>query len=795
MNTSGKGNKLRDAVFQLLKAAQKDNCSIEKSLFGKKCDVYFEENDRWGKLIRHAIECKSFGKQLTRSDFDEIFSTYNPVKASFDVLIIITDQQSTTGVSETLSHVDWIKHFTFDQFSDWLMDFSRYQQAQKAMFEHEGLSSYYVPIKDKAGNDIESRIDEWVRSDSSRPQAILAGYGMGKTSFAKRLASKYSTKNLAGDIGRIPILIRLGDIFNEQSLEGLVCKYFASQYPVKNFIYPLFLELNRNGRFLIILDGFDEMKHAMSFRDFKANFSELNQLVVAGSKVIILGRPNAFMSEDEKACVLHGTEKMGEITYNSIAMKDYEEIEVAPFDEDQLIQYVPQYISYVRSQQSTRPCSIYTDEFCRKRINDVLDPAYRELISRPVHAHMLITIAMSTEEQLNRFSRYHLYNVFIEKFLEREDQKSARKPIGSDARKDFIITAAWHGWIKGGSAGFDLDSLNDVRLNYDVNYQSRSSIIRELITGSIIERKGEKYFYFSHRSFQEFLVAEFLIAGDWQAKDLKMISNALNQEIIAFINESGRNQDVYVRVSESLCVYNGPLSNRLLDFMVENISDEDRVKIADNIESQSPWHVLIYAVSEPQEILDKNKLYNEYEKLLTKDTKIAFILGVLLHYIRGDLKRDPSIGKFILGVLHFENIALIRKCQTQGYTERNTVGIDNESQKNWIYLLVECIQPGFENNGELDEFAINIPKLAISLTNVLLPRYQLEDTRVPKSTFRFPANVVDSYLARAHSSLSSIDCERMVRSEKAMILSFWRSNPTMDRFATVQRKDNSTLRR
>lgn len=102
-------------------------------------------------------------------------------------------------------------------------------------------------------------------TDDYTPIAILAGYGMGKTSFSTMLASKFASQCLSGETSRIPIYLKLGDIFNEQGIEGLVCKYFASQYNVSGFTYPLFLEFNRLGRFLIILDGFDEMKHAMSF--------------------------------------------------------------------------------------------------------------------------------------------------------------------------------------------------------------------------------------------------------------------------------------------------------------------------------------------------------------------------------------------------------------------------------------------------------------------------------------------------------------------------------------------------
>lgn len=70
-------------------------------------------------------------------------------------------------------------------------------------------------------------MDDWIGSESHIPKAIFASYGMGKTSFAKKIAYKYAVDARLGNHGRLPIYIRLGDIYNEQGLEGLVCKYFS----------------------------------------------------------------------------------------------------------------------------------------------------------------------------------------------------------------------------------------------------------------------------------------------------------------------------------------------------------------------------------------------------------------------------------------------------------------------------------------------------------------------------------------------------------------------------------------
>ena len=68
-------------------------------------------------------------------------------------------------------------------------------------------------------------------------------------------------------IARIPILIRLGEVAGEQTLAGLLGKHFTATYQVHGYSFNAFREMNRNGRFVVFLDGFDEMKQLLSFRE------------------------------------------------------------------------------------------------------------------------------------------------------------------------------------------------------------------------------------------------------------------------------------------------------------------------------------------------------------------------------------------------------------------------------------------------------------------------------------------------------------------------------------------------
>ena len=64
--------------------------------------------------------------------------------------------------------------------------------------------------------------------------------------------------------------------------------------------------MNELGRYLLIMDGFDEMKQGMTRDALAYNFSEINSLCHGRSKVMLCGRPTIFEDEEEQAAILSG---------------------------------------------------------------------------------------------------------------------------------------------------------------------------------------------------------------------------------------------------------------------------------------------------------------------------------------------------------------------------------------------------------------------------------------------------------------------------------------------------------
>jgi hypothetical protein len=88
---------------------------------------------------------------------------------------------------------------------------------------------------------------------------------MGKTSFCKYLIHELGTDYLSDVSKRVPIYVRLSEIAKEQELEGLLGKMLAARFRLSNYYFEDVMNLNRRGKFVFIFDGFDEMKHALSW--------------------------------------------------------------------------------------------------------------------------------------------------------------------------------------------------------------------------------------------------------------------------------------------------------------------------------------------------------------------------------------------------------------------------------------------------------------------------------------------------------------------------------------------------
>lgn len=570
-STTEIGDSFRDLVCELLRTRFFD-AQPEQFIAGTKVDIVFSQPN-WGRQQRVAVECKNYDKPLTKADFEGIYAKYQPMldSRSVDQVLVVSNKPIGAAASAYLNSWRDASHQTFRELEESLLGLRRYIEGLAKLVPT--VDAQYVEARLDAPRVLgESALDEirgWVSNPACNSLAILGSYGQGKTSLARRIAAHFASTYLVDPTQRIPILKSLGDVVHETRLEGLFGAQFTADHPAPGFQFKTFDHLNRSGRLLVILDGFDEMKHAMTASDFLSNFREFNRLLVGHSKVILLGRPNALPT-DTQHLVFRGTRNIAGQSVASTEFAPWKERTLSFFSEDESRELLEGSLeSSVRRYEAAGRFA-YPPSFVGDRTNEVLGRVPRDLLARPVHVQLIAELAADPGFDFEGFNRYSLYDHFIRSMVARDTtEKPARKAVALNDRLQFQRDLAWWAWRRPGKSqgSFFRDEIPESLLVQlpDGNSADFEGKRNEYIVSTLTEEKDAGVLFFAHRSFQEFLVAERLRLAKPDPNAHIDYSAHLTPDIIAFLTQAP--EDHYIATWYStLRACPGPVNGAYLRF-------------------------------------------------------------------------------------------------------------------------------------------------------------------------------------------------------------------------------------
>lgn len=568
----------------------------------KKVDLYCEEVRR-GKIRRIGVECKTNTRPLDLSIVNTIFTDYSQLFSNnlIDEIMLVTMSGLSAAANTFINKSREMTHLTFYELHSTLIEFTPYLNGLKQQYMANGLQSYYVNVNTVNEGDLETYVINWIDNiEENYPIAILGSYGIGKTTFAKRIAFLLAERAALNPAERIPILIKLADISSEQSLEGLLGKLFTAYFLIRNYNFEIFMELNKMGRFVILLDGFDEMKHTLSWEEFKYNFRQINRLFNTKSKLILFGRPTAFLNKKEHDHALHGKRIIGKIEINDPDWPDYKEILLRQFRIDQIKLFIDNYYNYKKSSIKDEAEHKKLDIIMKKFSTIITSGKLIDIASRPVQLKMLADLLPQLEKSdLDNITVTLLYELFIDMMIEREQEKIPRRYFEKDDRKDFAKDLALWLWTSKREMTIKAE---DIPLSIIEKYAIRKgnsdyeSVRRDLVAACFLERKIGDSLYFSHRSFQEFLVAEILIEKLLSEEiTFDSVEDIVNDEIALFI-EGLINIQTIKRFEKILLQYKGIIPYKLIKAW---LSDKKYITyIKDKFaESINPWYTLMLTLA------------------------------------------------------------------------------------------------------------------------------------------------------------------------------------------------------
>jgi hypothetical protein len=435
------------------------------------------------------------------------------------------------------------------------------------LFDEDDMQEYYIQQRLASGQLLRDYVLEWINGPDVRPLALLGGYGMGKTSFCRYLVWELGRNYLREPMSRVPVYVRLSDIAKQQDLDGLIAKTLAQRYRIKDYYFEKFSRLNENGKFVLIFDGFDEMKHALTWSEFKYNFAQINTTVRGRAKVIVAGRPNAFLSDDEHSWALRGVRMAGERPIRLRDWPEYIELNLAAFSEDDARLFLRKYLTNYRKRINEGAELEGADrEWVEQRVREFDQIKRRDEMFRPVHLKIFSDIATDDAIQLRDFSVFELYYIATTRIAEREAQKLERAAVDSVLRQTVIEDIAWWLWSKSEGRALSFRP-SDVPASFirkafpDDTDLSDEAMYHEIFSGCFVERKFGDNYFFAHRSFLEFFVAKKLARSREDQLPLGVIDANLNPEILSFI-------------------YEGGLAEPFLDYVVDLIPTPDHIELA-----------------------------------------------------------------------------------------------------------------------------------------------------------------------------------------------------------------------
>jgi hypothetical protein len=245
-------------------------------------------------LGRRTVHLRGVDGDVRSGDLRELLKTRRDAEATW---LIARTSVSPGARQLAVDNRTAVQHvLSFDEVVDSSVTFANYEAQLTRDITSRGVDRFYVPLHcrrpepDRSGavileqgsryDSLEEYIEKWLQEDLREHVSILGEFGTGKSWFCLHLASEYleryrGARRLSRPRGRYPLLIQLRDYAKAMSADALLSHFFFDRYSTRLPSMDAFRVLNRMGRFLLILDGFDEMAQKVDYQKVVNNFWEL----------------------------------------------------------------------------------------------------------------------------------------------------------------------------------------------------------------------------------------------------------------------------------------------------------------------------------------------------------------------------------------------------------------------------------------------------------------------------------------------------------------------------------------
>ncbi len=380
-----------------------------------------------------------------------------------------------------------------------LIDFHAYVAGQTRKLAADPVYNprHYVPQciryrfaeEDHEGDAIDT-VTGWLEDIRGRFVLVLGDFGTGKTFLLHELARRLS--EAGGPL--TPVLIEMCDLEKGRSLDELAAQHFA-RAGMDRLEFKAFRYMLREGRVVLLFDGFDELALRVTYDRATEHFDTLVEAAGGNAKVVVTSRTQHFETDAQVRTVLG--DRVGQLAGHRI-------IHLRKFDETQIRDYLDRRLD--------------DPEAAEQRFE--LIRRIRDLMGLSEVPRMLGFIAdlpeedlLAAEEKRGAVRAADLYQLLLERWLvhevERLKPKGGKPTLTEDQRWEAVDKLALRLWQRTersvnvseiAEEAAALETLANSRIGTDV-------ATHQVGSGTLLVRDAEGAFSFIHQSVLEWLIA------------------------------------------------------------------------------------------------------------------------------------------------------------------------------------------------------------------------------------------------------------------------------------------------
>ncbi len=605
-------------------------------LSGQEIDILAERFFPGVGRTRIAVECKWRSSASVSNQDVYNFSTVTLFLRSKQLItrgvMVSNVRYSPDALNSVHDHYEDIELLTINELENQLFDLRQVLGSYVESYERSLIFTSYVPLRatcvrsgkgwSRTSGDIEEDLKAWLQKGSAGLVSILGDFGTGKTTLLSRLKYIYSRLYLSGKSTLLPLFVPLKQFHGYQSLDEFLRSVFVSEFE-REIPLTVFWRALAEGRFLVLLDGFDEMASEADADKRAENLLLLSPLITSTSRAILTCRPSYFVRDSEYEALVSSLNRSVEPIQPNFEEASRNSGSVDRSTKARLLKY--KLLSHIAGYQPIDSLSevshsvvdiklfdaLQIDRFLAKfnhrymalykqdwnYIKSFLLGIYdlSDLMSRPILLTMInetiLDGGLNIGSTIIDLGPTALYEIYTSMKLDLDWLKgSSRRLLTKEDRAAFAEAIAVAMYLSGTLEVqySTLLELAESRARFpakkDYLKNIRTSVVAaDLQISTFLTRSGDETFRFSHKSFMEFFVALHLKKNVLRNLREPIFGQEVPKEILYFLGgfsiaepsvrkkllswytrkKASTNGDIYARNIAAALLYSGPHQEQL----------------------------------------------------------------------------------------------------------------------------------------------------------------------------------------------------------------------------------------